>query len=570
MSNSGGIYFDAILSGLFKEGFFILLLECSNIKKYFGDRLLLNIDNLRIYSEDRIGIVGVNGVGKTTLLNILSQKLEPDEGWVKLYGRCAYVSQLEPPENKQISAEMASKFGVASTWNENLSGGEKTRFKLAVSFDSDNLMIFADEPTSNIDMEGIELMESRLAEYQGGLVLISHDRSFLDNLCNKILEVEDGKIRLYTGNFTEYSTQKAEERERAQFEYNQYVNEKKRLEQVAIDRKQKARSIKQAPKRMGNSEARLHKMGGQKAKASLERAMKSTQSRIEHLEVKEKPLAQEVIRFDVANSSTIYSKIIIEGNNISKSFGDKVIFKDAEFIIENNSKVALIGSNGCGKSTLIKMIMNKDACIKIAPSAKIGYFSQDMSILDEKLTILENVMADSIYQETFARILLSRLLFKREDVFKPVSVLSGGERVKVSFAKMLLMDINLLILDEPTNYLDIQSLDVIEEAFSDYNRTLLFVSHDRRFISSVADHIMTIEDRQIKMFNGSYEEFLASKNQPLDSGLEEIEKQILILQHRLTEIIGRLSMPSKKDDVQALDQEYNEILRELKRLKAKL
>lgn len=281
--------------------------------------MILNIDNLKIYSEDRIGIVGVNGVGKTTLLNILSQRLRPDAGQVKLRGRCSYVSQLYPPENKQISAEMASKFGVACTWNENMSGGEKTRFKLAAGLDADNLMIFADEPTSNIDVEGIELVENRLREYRGGLVLISHDRSFLDKLCNKILEVENGKIRLYTGNYTKYSRQKAKERERAQFEYKQYIGEKKRLEQVVTDRTQKARAIRQTPKRMGNSEARLHKMGGQKAKVSLGRAMKNTQSRIEHLEVKEKPLAQQVIKFDADNSSTIYSKTILAGNNICKA-----------------------------------------------------------------------------------------------------------------------------------------------------------------------------------------------------------------------------------------------------------
>jgi macrolide transport system ATP-binding/permease protein len=429
-------------------------------------------------------------------------------------------------------------------------------------------MIFADEPTSNVDIEGIELMESCLSEYQGGLFIISHDRSFLDKLCNRILEVENGKLKLYSGNYSEYCAQKDKEKERAQFEYNQYVNEKKRLEKVAVDLKQKVKAIKKAPKRMGNSEVRLHKMGDQKAKASLARTIKNTQARIKHLKVKEKPLHQESIKLDVADSKKIYSKVIIEGHNISKNFGDKVIFRDTEFNIGNGSKIALIGPNGCGKSTLLKMIINKNAGIKIAPGAKIGYFSQDMSILDESLTILENVMAESIYQETFARIFLSRLLFKREEVFKKVNVLSGGERVKVSFAKMLLKDINLLILDEPTNYLDINSMDVIEEALRNYDRTLLFVSHDRRFISSVADHIMTIENHNIKIFNGNYDDYLAKRNSASDNGLEDIKKQIFVLQNRLSEIIGRLSMPSKKDDLQALDQEYHKVLGELKRLKA--
>lgn len=545
----------------------MLLVECSNIKKYFRDRLIIEIENLKIYSEDRIGIVGVNGVGKTTLMNILSQRLESDEGWIKLYANLAYISQLEEPEKKDISSEMASKFGISNAWNTMMSGGEKTRFKLAQSLEKDTPMIFADEPTSNVDMEGIELMESRFEEYRGALLMISHDRSFLDKLCNKILEIENGKIKIYHGNYSEYSVQKAEERERKEFEYQQYIKKKKRLEEVIEDTKQKIKGIRNAPKRMGNSEARLHKMGNQKAKANLDRAVKNIEARIEHLEVKETPKKQEKIKLDVTDSSKVHSKIIIQGENINKAFGKKIIFDKANFAIYNGVKVALIGPNGCGKSTLIKMIMEKDDAIKIAQGAKIGYFSQDMSILKEKCSIIENVMESSMYDETYGRILLARLLFKREDIYKKVNILSGGERVKVSFAKILLQDINLLVLDEPTNYMDISSLEVIEEALKEYDRTLLLVSHDRSFVTSVADHIMTIENHEIKMFQGNYQEYLTSKNKCLNNAKEEIEKEILVLQNRLTEVTGRLSMPSKKDDIVALDKEYYEVLNQLKKLK---
>ncbi|MBE6068764.1 MAG: ABC-F type ribosomal protection protein [Clostridium lundense] len=548
----------------------MLLMECSNIKKYFGDRLVLDVENLKIYSEDRIGVIGVNGVGKTTLINILSKRLEPDEGYVKLYERYSYISQLEEPENRNISNEMASRFGIESTWNENMSGGEKTRFKLADGLSNNSLLIFADEPTSNVDIGGIELMEKKFGEYKGALVLISHDRNFLDKLCNKILEVEDGRIKIYNGNYSDYANQKKLERQRAEFEYEDYVKEKKRLEEVITDTTQKVKSIKRTPKRMGNSEARLHKMGGQKAKASLERAVKNVEKRIEHLEIKEKPKKQEGIKLDIIDSSKLHSKIIIKGYNINKSFGKKVIFNNAEFNIYNGSKIALIGPNGCGKSTLIKMIMNNDDSIKIAKGAKIGYFSQDMSILQEDLNILENVMESSIYDETFARILLARLLFRREDIYKKINVLSGGERVKVSFAKMLLQDINLLILDEPTNYMDINSLEVIENALKEYDRTLLFVSHDRRFVESVAKQIMIIENYKINVFNGNYKEYLASKNKIVDNNKAELEKQVFVLQNRLSEVIGRISMPSKKDDVIALDKEYHETLIKLKKIKDSL
>ncbi|KNF08497.1 nucleotide-binding protein ExpZ [Gottschalkia purinilytica] len=545
----------------------MLLIECSKIKKYFGDRLILDVDHLKIYSEDRIGIVGRNGVGKTTLINILSQRLKPDEGWIKLYGGAGYISQLESPDSKNISGEMASKFGVEATWNEYMSGGEKTRFKLAKALDNENLMVFADEPTSNMDIEGIELMEEKFREYKGALIIISHDRSFLDKLCNQILEIENGKIKIYKGNYSDYRDQKTQEKERAQFEYEEYVKEKKRLEEVAYGTKQKAKNIRKTPKRMGNSEARLHKMGDQKSKFNLERTAKSVERRIEHLEVKEKPKEELEIRLDIMDSNRLHSKIIIEGKNINKAFNDKIIFKNAEFDIYNGSKVALIGPNGCGKSTLIKMIMDNDDAIRIAQGAKIGYFNQDMNMLDKNLSIMENVMESSIYSENFARLLLARLLFKGEEIYKKVDILSGGERVKVSFAKILLQDINLLILDEPTNYVDINSLEVIEETLKEYDRTLLFVSHDRRFVDAVANQIMIITDQRIKMFTGNYTEYLARNNKPMNQHKEEVEKQVIILKNRLSEVIGRLSMPSKKDDMEALNKEYNRILDELKRLK---
>ena len=240
----------------------MLIAECKNIKKYYGDRLILDIEKLNIYSEDRIGVVGLNGAGKTTLINILSKRIEPDEGWIKLRGKAEFISQLNAPDYYNIGNEMASKFSVATSWNENMSGGEKTRFKIAGALENESMLIFADEPTSNMDIEGIELIERKLAEYNGALIIISHDRRFLDKLCNKIIELEDGKIKIYEGNYSDFSNQKLQEKQRAQFEYQEYINEKKRLEGVITDTKQKVKSIKRAPKRMGNSEARLHKMGG--------------------------------------------------------------------------------------------------------------------------------------------------------------------------------------------------------------------------------------------------------------------------------------------------------------------
>lgn len=544
----------------------MLLGECRKVKKYYADRLIFEIDDLTIYAGDCIGIVGVNGAGKTTLINILSQRLEPDEGFVRLYRKAEYISQLELPEYKKISHEAASKFGVNTVWDEAMSGGEKTRFKVAAALDHDSQLLFADEPTSNIDIESIAFMEDMFREYPGTLVIISHDRSLLDKLCNRIIEIENASIRIYKGNYSDYVRQKTQQQARAQFEYAEYIKEKRRLQGVINQITQQGQSIKRAPKRMGNSEARLHKMGGQKAKANLDRAVGNVRKRIDHLEVKSKPQKPGKIRLDILESGRSYSKVLIKGEDINKAYTHNVIFKDAGFIIENGAKVALLGPNGCGKSTLLKMIVNQDTGIKISPSAKIGYFSQDLSMLNSDLSIIENVMRYSIYPENFVRLLLARLLFKGDAVYKKASVLSGGELVKVSLAKILLADFNMLVLDEPTNYLDISSLEVIEESFREYDRALLFVSHDRYFVDAVANQIMTIENKKIKIFKGNYQEYLAHKHKPSDHNRKN-EAQIFLLENRLSEIVGRLAVPSKDDDLTELDQEYKKLVTELNRLK---
>jgi len=214
---------------------------------------------------------------------------------------------------------------------------------------------------------------------------------------------------------------------------------------------------------------------------------------------------------------------------------------------------------------LVKMIIDKDNSIRLSKGAKIGYFSQDMNILNNSLNIIDNVMESCNYSENFARLLLARLLFKGDDIYKKIDVLSGGEQIKVSFAKILLQDINLLILDEPTNYLDINSLEVMEDTLKEYDRTLLFVSHDRSLISKVADHIMTIENYKIKTFNGTFAEFkeIQSKKK-LD---KDVNMQIILLENRLSDIVGRLSMQLKKEELEALDKEYYEVLEKLNKLK---
>lgn len=542
----------------------MLVLDISNLKKYYGDRHILDIKDLKVYSGDKMGLVGLNGSGKTTLLDLIANQSNPDEGFIKSYIQPFYIKQLEDDSDKEIDNIYISKFGLKGKTKEFMSGGELTRLKIAKFLTDNPKFLLADEPTSNLDFEGINLLVEKLSSFDGSMIITSHDRDLLDKVCSKIIELEDGKIKVYEGNYSDYKMQKELEDKTKRLEYQKYVKEKRRLEEVMSDTKIKIGKTTGPPKRMGNSEARLHRMGGQKNKKKLDNKVKSIASRLDKLEIKENIRETEKIKVDILGNE-IFSKIVIKAKNISKVFGNRILFNNSDFQIYNKSKVALIGNNGSGKTTLLKMILEGSNDINISQKANIGYFSQSLNILVENKTIIENLVEDGKYKEVDARNMLARFLFKREDVYKKVGVLSGGERVKVSLAKILISDFNILILDEPTNYLDIYSIEVLEDALLNYGGTLIFVSHDRRLVESLADTIMYIENNKVNIFKGTFSEFQNRKSNMVINPKDFIyEKEVL--ENRLSYVIGLLSTPSKDQDIEALDLEYKELLKQLKNL----
>lgn len=545
----------------------MIKINIRNMKKYYGNRLVLNIEELKIYEGDKIGIVGVNGVGKTTLLEIINKNIEYDSGdvFINKDANIKYISQLRGPNKKTISGKYASIFQIEDQWNINMSGGEKTRFKLAEGFESESNLMLIDEPTSNLDINGIELIINNFKQYRGTLLVVSHDRNFLDEICNKILEIEDGQCNIYNGNYSNYLELKKKEVKRKEFEYEEFLREKKRLTNLKRNVNEKSAKVRTAPSRMGNSEARLHKMGGQENRKKLDNFAKSIQSRIDRLEIKEKPKEEDIIKIKILDSTKPYNKILVSGKNINKSYGENIIFKNANFDIYNGKKIALIGPNGSGKTTLVNMILNEEG-IDISKNVRIGYFSQSMDILDENKTILENVMEKSIHNESFARLILARLLIKGDKVYENLEVLSGGERVKVSFAKMILEDINFLILDEPTNYLDINSLVVIEDLLINYDGTILLVSHDLRFIENIAEELLIIKNKKINSFKGNYREYVANKNKP-KLNKKENKRQRMILEMEISLLLSKISTEESEDAKKRLDEKYKEKLEELRNLK---
>lgn len=530
-----------------------MLLEVKQLEKSIGEKMLFTIPEWHIYEGDRIGIVGRNGSGKTTLMNVLAQKEEPDTGFVQVNGKTALIEQL--PDHEPL---------------DTLSGGEQTKQQINRALSIQSGILFADEPTSHLDTDARRYLEKQLKHFSGAVLVVSHDRAFLNSVCNRIVEIEEGKVQFYTGNYQDYQVQKEVETEFAHQEYEAYVKEKKRLKKVMVNTHQKSENVRKSPKRMGPSEARLHKMGGQGARKTLDKAVKNYEKRIEHLAVKEKPVELPSMKIQLHKGREIHNPILISGTKVHKRFGSRILFESADFQLLNHSRTALIGANGSGKTTLIKLLFQEEKGVHLAKNIHFGYFSQSLDLLDESETILENVMKKSTKEESFVRMLLARLLFKGDAVFKPVSVLSGGEKNKVSLAVLLVSDANVLVLDEPTNYLDIASMEAIEEALIGYEGTILFVSHDEQFVENVATHIWQIKDQKVltkEALAGSSTFSPQGKPEKKDVAAKE---ELLVLENRLNALVSQLSLLKEKESKDKLEEEYTELLQQIRVLKKQL
>ncbi|ENY8712469.1 ABC-F family ATP-binding cassette domain-containing protein [Clostridioides difficile] len=547
----------------------MLLVKVENLKKYYADKLILDIDKLEILENDKIGLVGSNGQGKTTLLKAILGEIEIDEGYTYLTESYSYISQSENNIETCSHSKEKSLLNAPDKFEEYLSGGEKVKLKIADALSNKKNIIIADEPTSNLDKKSIGVLEDMFKRHEGALLLISHDRRFLDELCTTILELEDGKLKAYKGNYTDYLMQKDEEVKRADFEYQEYVKEKKRLEKALLYKKALSDGIRKTPKRMGNSEARLHKMGGQTNKKKLDSNVKAIKSRIDKLEVKNKPKVSKEMNIKIQDGMEIISENLVEVKDMTLKLENKLLLDNVSFKIKRGKKIALLGDNGCGKSTLIKEILaDKNDNIKINNKVKVGYFDQNQSLLDEEKSVLYNTKVNSSFDESFIRINLSLFGFKGDDVYKKVKVLSGGEKVKIALCKIILEDNNFLVFDEPTNYLDIKSMEALEKALINTDKTMLIVSHDRVFVSHICNYIIEIKDAKIREFDCNYDEYIISRNKKTPSRDKQIKKEnLLVLENRLTTVISMLSIEKDNLKKELYESEYNELLKQITKLK---
>ena len=559
-----------------------ILLEAAKLRHGYGMRQVLAIDALKVYDGERIGLIGENGAGKSTLLSILDGTLTPDEGTVRRSCSIAVIRQMGDAD-AEADGRLRSEFD-AQARREGLSGGERTWRRIAAALSEASQLLLADEPTTDLDAQGVEQLRKELEAYPGAMVLVSHDRGLLDALCTRIWHLEDGKLTDFPGNYTEYRAELERKRAFQQFEYDQYRGEQARLRASIQGTYERQSQMKKTPTRMGNSEARLHKMDSRQISGQLHKARKQLESRLGQLEVKERPREDVAIRMALGANRPVAAKTALELRYLTLKIDGRTLLSNASLTVPTGSRTALLGPNGCGKTTLMRAIAAKAASeeelcggfdgeapkaggsVRINPAVRIGWFDQTHEhTLDPERSALENVMRDSPHPESDVRTVLARLSLRGDDVFKPVKVLSGGERGRVALAKLLLSDANLLLLDEPTNHLDVFTLEALQEMLSDYQGTVLFVSHDSAFCDAIATRSAQFDGEKLVVFEGTQAQ--KREREGADRDAEALQLEISVLQMRMATLAGRMAAQKKGDDPETLNEEYLTLARQMNALR---
>ncbi|GAA0353477.1 ABC-F type ribosomal protection protein Msr(C) [Alkalibacterium iburiense] len=491
-----------------------LVLELKQVEKNYLSKEVLTIEDLKVYENEKIGVVGANGEGKSTLLNIIAGVEQADTGQVNRLIDFKYYKQMEDVlsyDYTQVDPEYLSRLGVPAHAAEHFSGGEQTRLRLAEYFSTYSFGLLMDEPTTHLDTEGIQFLIDQLKYYYGTLIVVSHNRYFLDEVVDTIWEVDAGKVCVYSGNYTAYKEQKEAERLEQEKAYNQFVKEKTRLEQAAKDKQQQANKLSQVSLKQKNRAIKPDRLSSSKQKDTVQKAAhkaaKAIEKRAEQLESVDRVEEERGIQFPQPKSLDIHNPFPIMAEDLSLSFDGKELFKETSFQFPLGKRIAITGPNGSGKSTLLKAIVNESEGITLSNKIVFSVYKQLDYQLNVNKTVLEYLKQDSLFEEPVIRSVLNNLGFKQNEVMKKQAKdLSGGEATRLVIAKLFTDPSNVLVLDEPTNFIDVQTIEALERLMKSYKGTILFTSHDHYFVEHVADQVWRIEDKQLKLVDYELQE----------------------------------------------------------------
>lgn len=602
-------------------------LSLVNVKKYMEATLVLKNINFQVYSGEKVGIVGVNGSGKTTVLKLIAGILPMDycvgypgatspgydEGFInKPSGAtCAYLEQIPQYENgikvidvlkmafsevyeieekmhkledemkvlkgeelerslKQYSRlvqsyevkggynteEKLAKICTGLKFTQNfldkefnlLSGGEKTTVILGKLLMDNPDILLLDEPTNHLDMDSIEWLERYLNNYDGIVIIVSHDRYFLDNVVSKIIEIEDMESKTYKGNYSSYVKQKEEKLLEQMHNYKEQQKEIKSMESTIKDLRDWAIRADNSKffKRAASMEKRLERM------KSNEDAQKPK-------------IENKTMKLNFKNSERSGEETI-KAKGLCKSYIDKVIFNEADLLINFKERVALVGPNGSGKTTFLKMLLGEEApdkgTVELGANVKVGYLPQVITFDNEEYTVIQAFRDDISILEGQAREYLSKFMFFGNSVFKKVKALSGGERIRLKLSMLLYEDINLLILDEPTNHLDIDSIETLEEALEEFKGTIFFISHDRYFINKIGERRIVIEDNKFKSYLGNYDYYKEIQDRvKLEKEINDLQKEKVIKKEKKKKEIDEVK--KRENEIKKLEIKIQKLEKEL-------
>lgn len=544
----------------------------TNISITHGDKEIINNIKTDIHLGAVIGIVGRNGEGKSSLLSILSGESSPTSGQIEWIGTTPTISYFkQEDEHFHSNVEGKDERTYISKWSvpnnrpyDALSGGEKMKKRLSKVFAESSQLLLLDEPTNHLDQSSLSFLKEEIATYSGTIILVSHDRYFLDEVSNYIWEIENKNLTVYTGNYSTYRKRKEEKLITHQREYDAQQSKIRQVEkQMEVLKNWSNKAHEESTKKDGAKE--YFRMKAKKKDVQIRSKQKRLELELSKYQV-ERPVEEKEINFSIEGNKK-KGKRVIEAKNLSKSFNEEILFQKASFTIQAKERVGILGSNGSGKTTFFRMLTGEETFegeLWKTESMNIGFLRQTVFDLPEDQTPSDFFATTDYDTRGVIQTLMNNLGFSKDHWLRPISTMSMGERVKLKLMEFMVDQKDVLILDEPTNHLDLPSREQLERTLSTYPGTILLVTHDRYFLERLTNKLLIFDKNRIQKLEMNYTDWL-SRSEENDNN-----KLLLALETERQAVLGQLSyLPSKDSKYMELDEQFKMLTQKINQLKNK-